>query len=315
MEELKNCFSDDAFFEDDFEPLPEGVVVQDELVREKTSYIQNVWHNFKKNKLALISAIILLVLILLVIFGPMMNQYDYASNDYSKINMPPNADNWFGTDAIGRDLWTRVWVGGRVSLLIALLSTAVSYTIGMLIGGVSGYYGGRVDMILMRIIDVLSGIPDLIYMTLLMLVLGAGNIGTLVIAMSVTGWMSPARAIRGQVLQLKQREFVIASKTLGASPMRLIFKHLIPNFLGNIVVGMSMFMPSMIFDEAFLSYIGLGITPPHPSWGQLIKSAADSFRYYPYQFLIPCILISLTMLCFYLMGDGLRDALDPKLRK
>ena len=166
----------------------------------------------------------------------------------------------------------------------------------------------------MRTIDVLMGIPSLIYMILLMLVFGSGNVVTLVIAMSVTGWMGSARSTRGLILQLKSRDFVVASKTLGASPGWVIWKRLIPNTLGIRVVSITMSIPSVIFYEAFLSYIGLGVTPPAPSWGQLIKTAGENFRYYPYQFFIPCALVGLTMLCFNLVGDGLRDALDPRLR-
>ena len=158
------------------------------------------------------------------------------------------------------------------------------------------------------------GIPSLIYDILLIMVLGSGSISTLVIAFTITGWLGSARTTRGLVLQLKEREFVMASTTLGASPMRIILRHLLPNTLGIIVVGMTMMIPSVIFAEAFLSFIGLGITPPNPSWGQLIKEASEVFKQYPYRFIIPCIFVGLTMLCFNLLGDGLRDALDPRLR-
>lgn len=302
------------FSADDFDTLSGDSLSQDVMVRKPTTYVKDVWRNFRKNKVAVVSLVIIGILVLLVIFGPMMNEYNYYSNDYSKINMAPNGENWFGTDTIGRDLWTRVLVGGRVSMLIALCATIFSYLVGMAIGGISGYYGGKVDMLIMRAIDILMGIPQLIYMILIMMVLGSGNVFTLIVAMTITGWMAPARSTRGLVLQLKEREFVIASKTMGASPARLIIKHLLPNTMGILVVGMTMSIPSLIFSEAFLSYIGLGVTPPNPSWGQLIKTAAETFRYYPYQFLIPCAFVSVTMLCFNLVGDGLRDALDPKLR-
>lgn len=302
------------FSADDFDTLSGDSISQDVMVRKPTTYVKDVWRNFRKNKVAVVSLIIIGILVLLVIFGPMMNEYNYYSNDYSKINLAPNGENWFGTDTIGRDLWTRVLVGGRVSMLIALCATIFSYLVGMAIGGISGYYGGKVDMLIMRAIDILMGIPQLIYMILIMMVLGSGNVFTLIVAMTITGWMAPARSTRGLVLQLKEREFVIASKTMGASPARLIIKHLLPNTMGILVVGMTMSIPSLIFSEAFLSYIGLGVTPPNPSWGQLIKTAAETFRYYPYQFLIPCAFVSVTMLCFNLVGDGLRDALDPKLR-
>ena len=302
------------FADDAFAPLPEGALDQDQIVRKKTTYIKDVWRNFKKNKAAMISLLIMAVMLFFVLFGPMMTPFDYFSNDYSAVNQAPNSVHWFGTDNLGRDLWTRVWAGGRVSLLIAILATLIPEVIGMIVGGISGYIGGKVDMIIMRTIDVLMGIPSLIYMILLMIVMGSGNIATLVVAMSITGWMGSARSTRGLVLQLKSREFVVAAETLGASPAWIIARRLIPNTLGIRVVSITMALPSMIFYEAFLSYIGLGVTPPSPSWGQLIKAAGEVFRYYPYQFIIPCVCVSITMLCFNLIGDGLRDALDPKLR-
>ncbi|MDP3176451.1 MAG: ABC transporter permease, partial [Spirochaetaceae bacterium] len=274
----------------------------------------DIWRNFRKRKTAIASLAVLSLLVFFVVFGPMMSEHDYYSNDYGATNQPPGPEHWFGTDALGRDLWTRLWVGGRVSLFIALLATIIPYAIGMTVGGVSGYFGGRLDQAIMRSIDVLIGIPPLIYMILLMVILGSGNMMTLVLTMSITGWMGSARITRGLVLQLKTREFIVASETLGASPFRLIFRHLLPNTLGIIVVGMTLTMPSVIFYEAFLSYIGLGIKPPNPSWGQLIKTASETFRYYPYQFVFPCLCMSVTMLCFNMVGDGLRDALDPRLR-
>ncbi len=302
------------FTEDDFLPLSKDNLDADAVVRKSTSYASDVWRNFRSRKTAIVSLIVLSILVFFVIFGPMMVKYDYFSNDYESLNMPPSAEHWFGTDALGRDLWVRVWVGGRVSLLIALLATIIPYLIGMTVGGISGYFGGKVDQIIMRSIDVLIGIPPLIYIILFMVILGSGNMVTLVLAMSITGWMGSARITRGLVLQLKTQEFIVASTTLGASPFRLIFRHLLPNTLGIIVVGMTLTMPSVIFYEAFLSYIGLGIKPPNPSWGQLIKIASETFRYYPYQFIFPCLYVSITMLCFNMIGDGLRDALDPKLR-
>lgn len=303
-----------TFDEHDFDPIPESDRHVDAVARESTTYLKDVWRTFRRRKTALVSLVIMAILLFFVIFGPIFGKYDYYSNDYTAINMPPNAAHWFGTDALGRDLWTRVWVGGRVSLLIAIIATIIPYLIGMIVGGISGFFGGKVDMVIMRIIDILMGIPQLIYLILLMVIMGSGNMLTLIIAMSLTGWMTSARTTRGLVLQLRNRDFVTASETMGASPARLIAKHLLPNTMGILVVGMAMTIPSIIYAEAFLSYIGLGITPPNPSWGQLIKTAAETFRYYPYQFIIPCIFISITMLCCNLIGDGLRDALDPKLR-
>lgn len=303
-----------AFQADDFDRLPPPSRVDAAIVRRQTTYWKDVWRTFRKNRTALISLFVISLLILMVLFGPLMNPFDYRTNDYSALNLAPDSVHWFGTDNMGRDIWTRVWEGGRISLLIAVLATLIPEVIGMLIGGVSGYFGGWLDTLIMRLIDVLMGIPSLIYMILLMLVFGSGSIMTLIVAMSLTGWMGSARATRGLVLQIKSRDFVTASETLGAPAWWIIVKRLIPNTLGIRVVGITMSIPSVIFYEAFLSYIGLGVTPPTPSWGQLIKAAGENFRYYPYQFIIPCVMVGVTMLCFNLVGDGLRDALDPKLR-
>ncbi|MDR1062207.1 MAG: ABC transporter permease [Clostridiales bacterium] len=302
------------YMPDDFEPAHGERFAAGAPLRGRASYLGDVRRAFGKNKVAVASLILMGAMIFFVLFGPMMVRFDYYSNDYDVINQPPDGVHWFGTDTLGRDLWARVWVGGRVSLLIAILGTVFPEVIGLIVGGVSGYVGGRADMAIMRAIDVLMGIPSLIYMILLMLVLGSGNIATMVIAISITGWMGSARATRGLVLQLKNQDFVTAGEALGGSPAWIIFRHLIPNTMGIRVVGITMSIPGVIFYEAFLSYIGLGVAPPNPSWGQLIKAAAEQFRYYPYQFAVPCLFIGLAMLCFNLIGDGLRDALDPKLR-
>lgn len=298
----------------DFQPISPGQLTAEAVVRRQTTYIKDVWRSFRKNKAAVVSLFVVSLLIALVIFGPLMVKYDYFSNDFGAINQSPNGDHWFGTDTLGRDIWSRVWVGGRISLMIAVLGTIFPEIIGLIIGGISGYIGGKVDLVIMRTIDVLMGIPSLIYIILLMIVLGSGNVLTLIIAVSITSWMGSARGTRGLVLQLKNREYVTASETLGGSTGWIIGRHLIPNTMGIRVVSITMSIPGVIFYEAFLSYIGLGVAPPNPSWGQLIKSASEVFRYYPYQFIIPCLFISLSMLCFNLIGDGLRDALDPKLR-
>ena len=198
MQAAEVTFADDAF-----SPLPEGALDQDQIARKKTTYFKDVWRNFKKNKPAVISLVVIAIMIFFVLFGPMMTKFDYYSNDYSCSNQGPNAVHWFGTDNLGRDLWTRVWAGGRVSLIIAILATLIPEIIGMAVGGISGYLGGWADTVIMRTIDVLMGIPSLIYMILLMVVMGSGNIATLVIAMSITGWMGAARSTRGLVLQLK----------------------------------------------------------------------------------------------------------------
>lgn len=297
----------------DFEPLPEGAFDTDEIVRPATTYSENVWRSFKKRKTALFSFIILVSLTLMSIVGPFMSDYDSYTTDLARANEGPSADHWFGTDGLGRDLWTRVWMGGRVSLFIALTASILPTLIGMFLGGLCGYLGGWVDMFICRATEVLQGIPPMIYNILLIVVMGGGSMWTLLLTFTITGWFGGVHGTRGLVLQLRARDFVKASEALGASAVRIIWRHLIPNILGIMLVSITMSIPSAILGEAFLSYIGLGITPPQPSWGQLIRTASDVFRYYPHQFIFPCICVSLVVLCSNLMGDGLRDALDPRM--
>lgn len=202
-----------TFADDAFSPLPEGALDQDQIARKKTTYFKDVWRNFKKNKPAVISLVVIAIMIFFVLFGPMMTKFDYYSNDYSCSNQGPNAVHWFGTDNLGRDLWTRVWAGGRVSLIIAILATLIPEIIGMAVGGISGYLGGWADTVIMRTIDVLMGIPSLIYMILLMVVMGSGNIATLVIAMSITGWMDHCKTFDSQhTRHSRSQHYNVASK-------------------------------------------------------------------------------------------------------
>jgi len=225
-----------------------------------------------------------------------------------------NKRYWLGTDEFGRDLWTRLWEGARVSFFIAITSVFFSVMIGIVYGGIAGYKGGKVDTLMMRIIEVLMTVPDLLYIILLLSVMKPG-LKPIIIVLSCTSWMGTARLIRGEVMRLKHSEYVIAAQTLGADAKRIIFKHLIPNAMGPLLVNMTMMVPSMIFSEAFLSFIGLGMPAPFASWGVLANQGANVFRQFPHQLIIPAVVISLTMLSFNLLGDGLRDALDPRLRQ
>ncbi len=283
------------------------------IVRPSLTYWQDAWIRFKRNKIAMVCLTVLIIYVALAIIGPYLTPYDFKTNNAAESDVFPNMKHWFGTDQLGRDLWARTWMGARVSLFIGFLVATLNCILGIFVGGVSGYFGGKVDMVIMRIIDVLYGIPMLIVAILVMVVLGSG-VPSLVIAMITIGWIGPARFVRGQILQMKNQEFIQAAKVLGASSMRIIWMHLIPNMLGLLITNLTMAVPNAIFTEAFLSYIGLGIKSPDSSWGQLAKQGAQVFRVYPFELLIPAFFICTTMLSLNLLGDGLRDALDPKRR-
>jgi len=293
----------------------EGIIGEDleAIVRPSISFWSDAWRRIRKNKIAMISLLFILCIGIGSLVCPIFSAYKYTETNLACANEGPSAEHWFGTDSVGRDLWTRVWIGARVSLCVGFLGAILPSIIGIVVGGISGYIGGWVDMVMMRIVDILMCIPSMIYVILIMLYIGSG-VTPIILALALTGWMGSARSTRALVLQLKNREFVLAAKTLGASPGRLIFKHLIPNTLGYVLVGITQAIPGAIFQEAFLSYIGLGVQPPMTSWGQLAQMGSAVFLVYPYQLLFPALFVSLTMLSFNLFGDGLRDALDPRLR-
>ena len=284
------------------------------MVRPNVSFWQDAWRRLKKNKVAMVSMVILIILIVMSVIGPFISGHNYQEQNYDILDKLPSAKYWFGTDNLGRDLFSRLWMGGRVSLRIGFIGTLIELVVGCIYGGVCGYFGGRVDTILMRIVEIIVSIPYLIVVILLLLWLPAGE-ATLIIALCITGWTGIARLIRGQVMQLKESEYVMAAKALGASSPRIIAKHLIPNTIGIILVYMSMDVPAFIFEEAFLSFLGLGIQSPKTSWGALIYAGQGQMMFHPHEFVFPALAISLTMLAFNLLGDGLRDALDPKLRQ
>ncbi len=287
----------------------------DVIARPKVGYWADAWRRFKENKIALVALGIMIVLVFMVIFGPAISGYNFEQMDTSAINQRPSAEHWFGTDSLGRDLFARVWQAGRVSLAIGIVGAVVASVIGSIYGGIASYFGGVVDDIMMRIVEILLSIPYLIIVILISVVTDSKSMGTMMLALTLTGWCGIARLVRGQMLQLKSQEYVLAANALGVSPIKTIIRHMIPNTIGIIIVAITFDIPGYIFSEAFLSYIGLGIQPPDTSWGALASAAQQNFMFYPYQLFFPALMIALTMLSFTLLGDGLRDALDPKLRK
>jgi oligopeptide transport system permease protein len=284
------------------------------IARPSQSYWQDAWRRLKKNKLAMTGLAVLGILILLAIFAPIFSPYDYKTQEMSLRYLKPSGEHWIGTDDFGRDLWVRMWWGVRLSLFFGVSAALIDLVIGVLYGGISAYYGGRVDNIMQRFIEIIYSIPLLLIAILLIVVMGPG-LKSILVAYAISGWVGMARLVRGQFLLLKQQEFVLAARTLGSKPWRIIFQHLIPNVLGMIVVQITFTVPTAIFFESFLSFIGVGIKPPLASLGKLISDGAHTMRQYSYLLLYPTVVFSLILLSFNLLGDGLRDALDPKMRK
>jgi oligopeptide transport system permease protein len=297
-----------------FDKVPKDQKNLNNIVRPSVTYFQDVWRRLKENKLSMIGLFIIVFITLAAIFGPMLSKYNYFSQDFSVANQGPSIAHWFGTDGFGRDMFTRILYGARISLTVGFAASILNVTIGVLYGGISGYLGGKADSFMMRIVDIIYSIPMMIYVILLMLVLGAG-LKSIIIALAISNWTSMARIVRAQILSLKQQEFVLAAKTIGASGFRILLRHLIPNSMGPIIVTLTLAIPSAIFNEAFLSFIGLGVSAPMASWGTLASDAMQGYQLYPYQLFFPALAICLTVYAFQLFGDGLSDALDPKMRK
>lgn len=297
-----------------FERLPDEEKQVNEIVRPSMTFWQDAWRRLRKNRMAMIGMYVLIVIILTAIFGPVVSPYTYSDQTLTLANQPPTLAHPFGMDNLGRDLMTRVFFGARISLSIGFIVALCTLVIGVLYGGISGYVGGAVDNVMMRIVDVLYIIPSTLYVILLMLVIGPG-FNSVIIALGATSWLGMARQVRGQVLSLKEQEFVLAAKALGSDSRRILLRHLIPNSLGPIIVVATMQIPSAIFNEAFLSFIGLGVSAPEASWGVLCNDALPALRTAPHELFFPALAITITMLAFSFFGDGLRDALDPKMRK
>ena len=305
-----------------FTPLNEEEKKFEEIVRPSVGYWADAWRRLKINKVALFSLVMIVIVVIFAFLGPILMEkilgYTYYATDLQATDLRPSLKHFFGTDNLGRDLFVRVMYGSRYSLIIAISAATINLVIGVVYGGVAGFFGGKVDNIMMRIVDVLYSIPNQIYVIILMAAFkkdGSTGLTTIILAMAISYWVGMARIVRGDILQLKQQEFVLAAKALGASKARVLFRHLIPNCIGSILVTLTLFVPQAIFTEAFLSFIGLGINAPLASLGTLANDASGLLSTAAYQLLFPAGAICIIILAFNLFGDGLTEALDPKNKK
>lgn len=296
-----------------FETLGEDEKNSEFIAMESKTFFQDAWDRYKKNKLALAGLIFIVVLVLLAIFVPMLSPYGFETQDLAMKNAMPSLAHPFGTDKLGRDIFVRVMYGGRISLAIGFASAGINLVIGVLYGGISGYVGGKVDMVMMRIIDVIYAVPTLLYVILILMVFG-NSIGSMLFAICLTSWIGMARQVRTQIMSIKEMEYSLAAVVIGASHTRILLKHLVVNALGPIVVSLTMMVPSAIFTEAFLSFVGIGLDPSIPSWGKLANDCRGLFFTYPIQIIWVVAAICLTILSLNFIGDGIGEALQVKNR-
>ncbi|PGL73129.1 ABC transporter permease [Bacillus sp. AFS055030] len=304
-----------------FRKIDRSTIQKQNISRPQETYANEIFRKIAKNKLAVVGFILLTLIIILSIVGPHMVPYSPSKQSLTQGNLSLSSKHWFGTDDLGRDVWARTWAGARISLIIGFSAALIDLLIGVFVGGISGYMvgrgkiGDRIDSVLMRIVEILYGIPYLLVVILLMVIMKPG-LGTIILALSITGWVGMARIVRGQVLQLKQQEFILAAQKLGTSHWNIILKHLIPNMMGIIIVNLTFTIPHAIFAESFLSFLGLGVQAPSASWGTMANDSLGvilSGQWW--RLFFPGLMISLTMFAFNAFGDGLQDALDPKSNK
>ena len=343
--ELRNTAATPMITKDLFESASESSMQDKEKISAPSlSFMADSWRRLKKNKVAMVSLIILIIISMSSLLAPVIAPHDPNAQTVQYANMPPKipgidinglngtvkqngvvidkyeASNvpedvyyYLGTDSLGRDLLSRILYGTRVSLFIAFMAALFNLTLGVVYGLTSGWLGGKVDNIMQRILEILSGVPNLVVVILMLLVLKPG-ISSIIIALALTEWLSMARVVRAQTLKLKNQEYILAARTLGQSPMKIAFRHILPNLAGVIIIQVMFSVPSAIFFEAFLSFIGIGIPAPNASLGTLINDGYKTFRFLPHLMWYPAGIMSVIMICFNLLADGLRDAFDPKMR-
>jgi len=279
-----------------------------------TSLTQDAFARLRKNKMAMISLFILLFIISISLLTPWIAPYSYEEQNLDLGASAPSTGHLLGTDALGRDQLTRIMYGSRISLMVGFIATAVALTIGVFWGAVAGFLGGRVDAIMMRIVDTLYALPFTIFIILLTVIFGSSML-LLFLAIGAVEWLTMARIVRGQVLTIKRQEYVEAAVSMGLSPWRIISRHLIPNVLGPVIIYTTLTIPSVILLESFLSFLGLGIQPPASSWGSLISGGVETMEEYPWLLIFPGLVLTITLFSLNFLGDGLRDALDPRASK
>ncbi|ARC86901.1 binding--dependent transport system inner membrane component family protein [Clostridium argentinense CDC 2741] len=294
----------------DFEVVSCEIKEKEIMSERSLSYWQSVKIKFFKNKIAILAVIILLIIILMTIFSPIFTKFDYFEPVREK-NLRPNSIHYFGTTDEGRDIFAGVWQGARSSLGISCIIAFLNLSIGIVYGGICSFYGGIIDDIIMRILEIVTSVPLIVIITLMYLILGSGPL-SLILAMTINGWDNVARLIRGQLLQIKEQEYVLAAKALGASTSRIICNHLIRNVISVAIVTITMEIPNVLILEGLLSYIGFGMRYPLLSWGSLMYNTGFSLMFYPYQIFIPASIMTITIICFNVIGDVLRDALNPQ---
>ncbi|MBQ1508282.1 MAG: ABC transporter permease [Erysipelotrichaceae bacterium] len=297
--------------DDLFELLPDEEKNSEFITVESKTFFRDAWDRFRKNRLALFGLIFIALMIIAAIVIPMVSPYSFDAQDLANKNSLPSLAHPFGTDKLGRDILVRVMYGARISLAIGFSTALINLVIGVVYGGISGYLGGRVDMVMMRIIDIIYAVPTLLYVILILLIFG-NNVGSMMLAICLTSWITMARQVRAQVLSLKEQEFALAAKVIGASNKRILLKHLVVNALGPIIVCETMMVPSAIFTESFLSFVGIGLDPTIPSWGKLANDCRPLIFTYPIQIIWPITAICLTVLSLNFIGDGIGEALQTK---
>ncbi|MBX3069395.1 MAG: ABC transporter permease [Thermomicrobiales bacterium] len=282
-------------------------------VRKERTPRRQAWQRFSANRMSLVGLAIVALLLFLAIFAPLVAPFDYDEPDFTAAWLFPSREHLMGTDGIGRDFFSRIVYGARTSMAIGLSAQAIALVIGLTLGLIAGLRGGRVDFLIMRLVDAIWAFPRMLFAITLLTVLGSG-FGNVLIVLAATGWIPICRLTRAQVLSQRERDYVIAARAIGVSERRIAFAHLLPNIMGPVIVAITIGVPEAIFAEAGLSFLGIGINPPVPSWGQMVGESMNYIRYYWHLALFPAVMIGLTMLGFVLLGDGLRDALDPRSR-